>query len=418
MHPTSELPTLHLAPLLHGNLQYAEFPPDAVPDIVERSYLPTLAYFAAHPELHAVFEYSGVSLELMAARWPRTIDLLRLLMARGQIELWGSTFANPILPLIPTDHARRHIARFGDIYNELFGDLDVPPPSGIFLQEYAYDPVLAPLLRDFGYTYTVLTPCLLLSGLQSRLNVALKPLSQRRPSLSDDAHTLLHPLNLLGARNARITAFPLYRELIDRMFDYVYGRKPFSEIADLLRRVAAVAGPTPAFLLLGPADAEFIGVYDRLGREALSVDAFADFLAQLRQLPFVRFDLPGRYLNAYPPTPTTYVPAGSSERMLDLWTTDPDNLRLNALCAEATEKLRLAGTLRPENQALLQQAWRAMLLAENSDGRGWMPCPERRLECYNHALDAIELAEIILNTPAPHQNGTVPEFLKLVTNET
>ena len=418
MQPTSELPTLHLVPLLHGNLQYAEFPPEAVADIVERSYLPTLAYFAAHPDLHAVFEYSGVSLELMAALWPQAIDLLRLLLARGQIELLGSTFANPILPLIPTDHARRHIARFGDIYDELFGDLDVPPPSGIFLQEFAYDPGLAPLLRDFGYTYTILTPRLLLSGLQPRLNVVLKPLSQRRPSLTHDAHSLLHPVNLLGARDARIAAFPLYREVIGVMFDYVYGRKPFSEIADLLRDTAAAAGPTPALLFLGPSDAEFIGVYDRLGREALSVEGFADFLAQLRQLPFVRFDLPSRYLDAYPPTGTTYVPAGSSERSLDLWTRDPDNLRLNTLCAEAAEKLRLASALRPDSQALLQQAWRAMLLAENSDGRGWMPCPERRLECYNHALQAIELAEAILNTPALHHNGTVPELLRLVTNET
>ncbi|HEX6385925.1 MAG TPA: hypothetical protein VF177_14740 [Anaerolineae bacterium] len=419
MQPTSKHPLIHVVPLLHGNLQYAEFPPDAVPDIVERSYLPALEYFAAHPEMHAVLEYSGVSLELMAAHWPRTIDLLRLLLARGQIELLGSTFANPILPLIPTDHARRHVARFGDIYDQLFGDLDVAPPTGFFLQEFAYDPGLVSLLRDFGYTYTILTPRLLLSGLRPRLNVALKSLGQRRPSLTYDADKLLRPVTLRGAKDSRIAAFPLYRELIGLMFDYAYGRKPFVEIADLLYEVAAKAAasdPTPALLLLGPSDAEFIGVYDQLGREALTIAAFADFLAQLRELPFVRFNLPGRYLDVYPPDGTVYVPAGSSERFLDLWTRDPDNLRLNALCDEAAQKLRLATALRPGDQMLLQQAWRALLLAENSDGRGWMPCPERRLECYNHALRAIELAETILNTPALDHNGHVPALPTRVVN--
>lgn len=420
MQPTSEQPTLYLAPLLHGNLQYAEFPPNAVPEIVERSYLPTLEHFAAHPEQRGIFEYSGVSLEMMAARWPRTIDLLRLLLARGQIELLGSTFANPILPLIPTDHARRHVAQFQAIYDELFGDLDVPPPAGIFLQEFAYDASLAPLLRDFGYTYTILTPRLLLSGLQPSLNLALKPPRRRRPSLAHDGVTLLRPISLLGAQNARIAAFPLYREVIGLMFDVIFGRRPFSEMAGLLRDVAAIAaatGTTPALLLLGPSDAEFIGAYEWLGREALSIEAFADFMTQVGELPFVRFDLPGRYLDDYPPTTTAYVPAGTSERLTDLWTRDPDNQRLNTLCDEAAQKLRLASALRPHNHPLLQQAWRAMLLAENSDGRGWGPCAERRLECYNHALQAIELAETILNVPAPSHNGAAPHLEQLTANE-
>ncbi len=34
-----------------------------------------------------------------------------------------------------------------------------------------------------------------------------------------------------------------------------------------------------------------------------------------------------------------------------------------------------------------------LLLAENSDGRGWNPIPERRLFCYKHALKAIEIGK-------------------------
>lgn len=388
---------LTLAPLFHANLQYAEFPPEAVPEMVERSYLPTLEYFASHPELPAVFEYSGITLELMAESWPETIKLLQLLLGRGQIELLGSTYANPILPLVPTDHARRHLAEFGKVYRRLFGSLTVPPPAGVFLQEFAYDPGLAPLLVEAGYSYTILTPRLLLAGLRRQLNVGLEAPPKEAPTLATSGHELLHPLELLGAQGARITAFPLYRELIKLMFDTIYGRKPFAELAALLETLSTKAGERPALLFFGPSDAEFVGAYEQLGKEALTAKAVGELLARIDDLPYVRLDLPRRYLAHYPSLTSVYVPAGTSERTTDVWTADPDNRRLNALCAEAAQKLRLATALGSDRPWQLAEAWRAMLLAENSDGRGWMPRPERRLACYDQALRAIALADEILS---------------------
>ncbi|MBK8900455.1 MAG: hypothetical protein IPM53_04665 [Anaerolineaceae bacterium] len=393
---------LILAPFFHANLQYAEFPPDAVPDIVTRCYLPTLRYFAAHPELTAVFEYSGITLQLMADGWPETIDLLALLMQRGQIELLGSTYANPILPLIPTDHARLHLAEFWRVYDQLFTGLNVPRPKGIFLQEFAYDPTLTPLLAEAGYNYTVLTPRLLLAGLRRQLNSGLTPPPQEPPSLAANAHELLHPVQMVGAQATQLTAFPIYRELIGWMFDVIYGRKPFTQLADLLAMVAEKSGERPSLLFFGPSDAEFVNVYDRLGKEAISPVAVGELLAQLNELPFVQLGLPRTYLAQHPPTKPVYVPAGSSERSIAIWMTDPDNERLNALCAEASQKLRLATVLGGERPLLLEQARRAMLLAENSDGRGWMPCPERRLACYDQALQAIALADHIIQQAGRH----------------
>ncbi|MCB8984786.1 MAG: hypothetical protein H6659_13235 [Ardenticatenaceae bacterium] len=387
---------LYLCPFFHANLQYAEFPPDAVPEMVESCYLPTLAYFASHPQLTAVFEYSGVTLEWMAERWPETIDLLSLLLERRQIELLGSTYANPILPLVPTDHARQHLLEFWNVYDRLFGQLTAPRPTGIFLQEFAYDPGLAPLLTAVGYDYTVLTPNILLAGLQRQLNSGLNPPPKGEAGLADCADQLLHPVTMRGAQGAQLTAFPLYRELIGAMFDTIYGRKPFAQLAALLEMAAAHSQERPSLLFFGPSDAEFVGAYARLGKESLSPEAVGDLLACLDELPFVSLALPRTYLAHYPPTTSVYVPAGSSERSIDIWTTDPDNARLNALCAEAAQKLRLATALGSERPSLLQQARRAMLLAENSDGRGWMPCPERRLACYDQALHAITLADEII----------------------
>ncbi len=429
----SEQPTLYLTPFFHGNLQYAEFHPDHVPDIVEQSYLPTLRYFADHPEFQAVFEYSGVSLELMAARWPETIDLLRLMLERGQIELLGSTYANPILPLIPLDHARRHLARFSAVYHELFGDLDVARPEGIFLQEFAYDPALAPLLRAAGYRYTILTPRLMLAGMRGQLNVALKPAKNARPDLASaggelPAHAgelrengaeLLYPVQMRGAQGTTMAAFPLYRELIDLLFEYSRGRPVFEQLAGLLRGVAAGNGRCSPLLFFGPSDHEFIGAYSRVRREAIPVEVYGELLARLQALPFVRLALPGPYLRAYPAERSLYVPAGTSEGAFDLWQTDADNLRLNRLCDEAARKLELAALFAPAHDPRLDDAWQAMLLAENSDGRGWMPCPERRLACYDQAMRVLALADELLATgwqrPSPQPAIAVaPHPLELV----
>jgi predicted glycosyl hydrolase (DUF1957 family) len=335
-------------------------------------------------------------LEILGERWPQVIDGLRLLLQRGQIELLGSTYANPILSLIPSDHARQHIARFIAIYDQLFGDLDVPRPAGIFLQEFAYDPSLAPLFSEAGYSYTRLTPRLLLAGLRRELNLAVKPLPKEMPAFTVDGSELLHPLRVRGAQGEEITAFPMYRELIGLLFDYAYGRKPFAAVAELLGRVNAHAGAVPALLVCGPSDMEFLGAYAQLGKDSLSLEALGFFMQQVHDLPFTGSVLPRDYLAALPPEQTVYVPAGSSERLFDVWTADRDNARLNALCQEAEQKLRLATVLHPENHLMLQEAWRAILLAENSDGRGWMPCPKRRLDCYNHALEAITLADKML----------------------
>lgn len=398
--PTQPLPMLHFSPFFHGNLQYAEFSPDMMPAMVAQSYLPVLEQFAESPDLPAVFEFSGVSLELLAENWPRTIDLLRLLLQRGQIELLGSTYANPILPLIPTDHARRHVLRFQTIYEQLFGDLHLPAPAGIYLQEFAYDPTLVPLLRQAGYEYTVLTPRLLLAGVRRQFNVALKPAPNCEPPVSEHSAELLHPIQMQGAQGSTLTAMPLYRQFIDLLFDYAHGRCNFDAVAEHLHGVACQSGSRPAFLLFGPSDLEFVGVPHPGDRQAIPVTLVMDLLRQLKELPFLQFDLPRCYLEDFPPRQLMYVPAGTSELAFDLWTADADNVRLNALCNEAAHKLELARVLGVGSEATWQAAWQVMLLAENSDGRGWMPCAERRLACYDHALRAIALADEMLGRGA------------------
>ena len=84
--------------------------------------------------------------------------------------------------------------------------------------------------------------------------------------------------------------------------------------------------------------------------------------------------------------PSDYM--GSESPDFKLWADDPDNAVLNRTALEAYQaftagKGRLGKT---EEEEVL----RNLLLAFNSNGRGWVPTPEHRLFCFNKAIDVIK----------------------------
>ncbi|TFG10179.1 hypothetical protein EU534_01320, partial [Candidatus Heimdallarchaeota archaeon] len=64
-----------------------------------------------------------------------------------------------------------------------------------------------------------------------------------------------------------------------------------------------------------------------------------------------------------------------------------DNKKLERLCNEARWYFAHLS-----ESDITEEMWKHLLLAENSDGRGWDPIPERRLDCFSNAYEAIELA--------------------------
>jgi alpha-amylase/alpha-mannosidase (GH57 family) len=122
---------------------------------------------------------------------------------------------------------------------------------------------------------------------------------------------------------------------------------------------------------------------------SIPVERLRNFLEWMVKNENIDFVLPSEFLERSKVERKQYVKAGSWEpdRMVDVWWRDPDNMRLNALCDEARFYL-IRGEAPEEGEG-----WKHLLLAENSDGRGWGPLPERRLDCYFHALKAIEIGK-------------------------
>ena len=92
-------------------LIHAHQPVGNFDDVLERaytsSYLPFLEVLARHPSIRMGLHYSGSLLEWIERAHPEYFDRLRALVQRGQVEMVGGGFYEPILATIPPDQAFR-----------------------------------------------------------------------------------------------------------------------------------------------------------------------------------------------------------------------------------------------------------------------------------------------------------------------
>src|SRR5262245_42800800 len=66
------------------------------------AYLPYLEIIEEYPQLPFSLHTSGCLMEWLVENHPEYIDRLRKLVARGQVEIVGGGFYEPIMPMIPS----------------------------------------------------------------------------------------------------------------------------------------------------------------------------------------------------------------------------------------------------------------------------------------------------------------------------
>jgi alpha-amylase/alpha-mannosidase (GH57 family) len=391
---------------LHANMHYAEIPAAKLPELVARSYVPAFEALLARKGVKAAVEFSGYSLQWLAEHSPQVIDMVRALAARGDAELMGSTYADPILPLLPPDDGVRQIEQFRTVYDRLFGDIQ-PQVKGMYVQEYALDASVVDLLARMGLEWVVLSSGHYKVSKRGLLNSAL----QRIPPQEEFAagEPVARPYDVVGARGTKVAAvtwnMPGPNDLIHAYKD---GRATWAEVEGYFASLQArYCSAQDGFILVTPADTEFLG--DMPPQGSIPPAKWGEILDQLAGAQNLELVTPSVFLASHPEREALYLKCGAGARFSDLqnWTVDPDNARLNYLCDDARSQIRLAesmidlvdalGFRATEAQALLDDARAHLLHADNSDGRGWKPLPERRLDCYNHALEARDQAVAALS---------------------
>ena len=123
-----------------------------IEEAYQRAYAPFVQILLQHPRVRLSLHYSGVLLEWLEKRHPEFFDQLRELSGRGQVELLGGGYYEPILPSISDADKISQVRKLADYLQQHWGTA----PRGAWVAERVWEPGLACPLAQAGVEYVVL----------------------------------------------------------------------------------------------------------------------------------------------------------------------------------------------------------------------------------------------------------------------
>ena len=193
------------------------------------AYRPFLERLERYPALPASLHHSGPLLEWLEVHDPDYLDRLRALADRGQVEILGGAFYEPILPAIPHRDRVAQIALQADWCERRLGRR----PRGAWLAERVWEPGLVASLAEAGVDF-----------------LAVDDEHFRAAGLPD---AMLAGYALTEDQGARVAVFP-----IDQRLRYLV---PFEEPEAAIAHLKARAGAHPGGLAVLADDGEKFGVW-------------------------------------------------------------------------------------------------------------------------------------------------------------
>jgi alpha-amylase len=144
-------PRISLALALHNHQPVGNFG-WVFAEVFAQAYEPMVDALERHPGVRLSFHYTGPLLEWLVRERPETMDRLRALVAKGQVEILGGGHYEPVLASLPERDRIGQLRRMGDELERQFGRR----PSGAWLAERVWEPDLPTSLVSAGYSWTIL----------------------------------------------------------------------------------------------------------------------------------------------------------------------------------------------------------------------------------------------------------------------
>jgi len=116
------------------------------------SYVPFLDVLRDYPRIPISLHLSGSLLEWLVQRRPDYVERVRELVDRGQIEMIGGPFYEPILACIPRRDRVGQIAAYSEYLESTFGR----PIRGMWVPERVWEQSFAGDIAQAGIEYTIL----------------------------------------------------------------------------------------------------------------------------------------------------------------------------------------------------------------------------------------------------------------------
>jgi len=249
-------------------------------------YRPLLEALAGHPSFRFALHFSGPLWEYMEENERACWDLVRELSGRGQVELLGGGFYEPILSIIPEEDRLGQIRMMNDFLVENFGQR----PRGLWLTERVWEPDLPRTLAAAGIEFTLLD--------EEHFHYA---------GIRD-----LHTTYITESEGRSLRVFP-----IDKTLRY---QVPFHSLEDVEAYLGTIR-ETGGTAILGD-DGEKFGVWPGTHKWVYEDGWLERFLAFIddREIRTMSF---GAYLDSHAPSGRVYLPPASYEEMME-WVLEPD----------------------------------------------------------------------------------------------
>jgi 4-alpha-glucanotransferase len=292
---------------VHNHQPVGNFP-DVFRKAFRDCYEPFLSLLAGHPRIRFTLHFSGPLWEYMKARERRSWDMIGEMAGRGQLELLGGGFYEPVLCVIPEEDRIGQLRLMSDFLAENFGQR----PRGAWLTERVWEPHLPNTLARAGIKYTLL----------------------------DEEH--FHYAGVRDIERPYVTeeeASPLVLFPVSKKLRYFIPFRPIEDVRALFREI----GDRGGVAILGD-DGEKFGLWPGTHKWVYEEEWLSQFLNFLEDENVQTMTF-SEFLDRRPSLGLVYLPPASYEEMME-WVLNPadfDRFRTLKEKASAEERRFLRG---------------------------------------------------------------------------
>jgi hypothetical protein len=133
---------------VHAHQPVGNFP-EVLEDAHLRCYRPFIHTLHRFPDFHFAVHFSGWLLDWLFQHYPEDMALLREMVKRGQVELFGAGDTEPVLAVIPHRDRVGQVTRLSDKLEKKLGQR----PEGAWLTERVWEATVVPALADSQIRY-------------------------------------------------------------------------------------------------------------------------------------------------------------------------------------------------------------------------------------------------------------------------
>jgi len=133
---------------VHAHQPVGNFP-EVLEDAHLRCYRPFIHTLHRFPDFHFAVHFSGWLLDWLLQHYPEDMALLREMVKRGQVEMFGAGDTEPVLAVIPYRDRVGQVDRLSDKLEKKLGQR----PEGAWLTERVWEATVVPALADSKIRY-------------------------------------------------------------------------------------------------------------------------------------------------------------------------------------------------------------------------------------------------------------------------